>query len=95
VFAIIAGAFVPLNFLAVRLAQQFVHPRVLTLAGGNLPGSMRLTFLISFAGLALLYVTLWKYEMAAKNARMQVRGLRRALLGDDVAGPLGRSAAPS
>ena len=43
VFAIIAGAFVPLNFLAVRLAQQFVHPRVLTLTGGNLPGSMRLT----------------------------------------------------
>jgi heme exporter protein C len=95
VFAIIAGAFVPLNFLAVRLAQQFVHPRVLTLTGGNLPGSMRLTFLISFVGLALLYVTLWKYEMAAKNARMQVRGLRRALLGDDAAGPLGRSAAPS
>jgi heme exporter protein C len=95
VFAIIAGAFVPLNFLAVRLAQQFVHPRVLTLTGGNLPGSMRLTFLISFAGLTLLYVTLWKYEMAAKNARMQVRGLRRALLGDDAAGPLGRSAAPS
>jgi heme exporter protein C len=95
VFAIIAGAFVPLNFLAVRLAQQFVHPRVLTLTGGNLPGSMRLTFLISFVGLTLLYVTLWKYEMAAKNARMQVRGLRRALLGDDAAGPLGRSAAPS
>jgi heme exporter protein C len=95
VFAIIAGAFVPLNFLAVRLAQQFVHPRVLTLTGGNLPGSMRLTFLISLAGLTLLYVTLWKYEMAAKNARMQVRGLRRALLGDDAAGSLGRSAAPS
>ena len=38
VFAIVAGAFVPLNFIAVRLAQQYVHPRVLTLAGGNLPG---------------------------------------------------------
>src|SRR3954469_13082865 len=29
VFAITAGAFVPLNFLAVRLAQSFAHPRVL------------------------------------------------------------------
>ena len=28
VFAIMAGAFVPLNFMAVRLAQQYVHPRV-------------------------------------------------------------------
>ena len=95
VFAVIAGAFVPLNFLAVRLAQQYVHPRVLTLTGGNLPGSMRLTFLISLLGITLLYVTLWKYEMAAKNARMQVRRLRRTLLGDDAVPTFGRSAAPS
>jgi heme exporter protein C len=94
VFAIVAGAFVPLNFMAVRLAQQYVHPRVLTLEGGNLPGSMQLTFLISLIGIALLYTTLWKYEMAAKNARAQVRRLRRTLLGDDAGRPFGRSAAP-
>jgi heme exporter protein C len=95
VFAVVAGAFVPLNFIAVRLAQEYVHPRVLTLSGGNLPGPMRLTFLCSFLGILLLYVTLWKYEMAAKNARMQVRALRRMLLGDDGVRPVGRSAAPS
>jgi heme exporter protein C len=95
VFAIVAGAFVPLNFIAVRLAQQYVHPRVLTLGGGNLPGAMRLTFLIALIGIALLYVTLWKYEMTAKNTRAQVRRLRRTLLGDDVLRPAGRSAAPS
>jgi heme exporter protein C len=95
VFAITAGAFVPLNFIAVRLAQQFVHPRILTLGGGNLPGSMRLTFFVSLLGLALLYATLWKYEMTAKNARMQTRRLRRRLMGEDAVRPLGRSAAPS
>jgi heme exporter protein C len=95
VFAIVAGAFVPLNFIAVRLAQQYVHPRILTLGGGNLPGSMRLTFLISLLGITLLYVTLWKYEMAAKNARMQIRRLRRSMLGHDAMRPPGRSAAPS
>jgi len=95
VFAVVAAAFVPLNFIAVRLAQQFVHPRILTLGGGNLPGSMRLTFLVSLLGMALLYATLWKYEMTAKNARIQVRRLRRSLLGDDSVRPLGRSAAPS
>lgn len=95
VFAIVAGAFVPLNFIAVRLAQGLVHPRVLTLQGGNLPGSMRLVFYISLLGILLLYVTLWKYEMAAKNARIQTRALRRMLLGDDDARPLKRSAAPS
>jgi heme exporter protein C len=95
VFAIVAGAFVPLNFIAVRAAQQFVHPRVLTLGGGNLPGSMRLTFVVSLIGLALLYATLWKYEMTAKNARIQARRLRRSLLGEDAVRPLGRTAAPS
>jgi len=95
VFSVVAGAFVPLNFIAVRLAQQYVHPRVLTLGGGNLPGSMRLTFVIALAGIVLLYVTLWKYEMAAKNTRSQVRRLRRTLLGDESVRPAGRSAAPS
>jgi heme exporter protein C len=95
VFAIVAGAFVPLNFIAVRLAQQFVHPRILTLGGGNLPGSMRLVFVLSLIALALLYVTLWKYEMAAKSARMHVRRLRRTLVGEDAVRPLRRSAAPS
>lgn len=95
VFAIVCGAFVPLNFLAVRLAQAYVHPRVLTLTGGNLPGPMRLTFLISLIGVVLLYVTLWKYEMAAKSTRMQIRALRRTLLGEDSVSALKRSAAPS
>ena len=95
VFAIVAGAFVPLNFLAVRLAQQYVHPRVLTLTGGHLPGSMRLTFTVSLLGIALLYATLCKYELAAKDARIQLRKLRRRVLGDDQVRPLARSAAPS
>jgi heme exporter protein C len=95
VFAILGGAFVPLNFIAVRAAQEYVHPRVLTLTGSNLPGPMLLTFLVSLLGITLLYVTLWKYEMAAKNARIQLRALRRRLLGDEDVSPLHRSAAPS
>ena len=50
VFAIIAGAFVPLNFMAVRLAETFTHPRVLSQTGGAMPGEMRLTFLVALAG---------------------------------------------
>jgi heme exporter protein C len=95
VFAVVAGAFVPLNYLAVSLATAYVHPRVLTLSGAKLPLSMGLTFVVALGGIALLFVTLWKYEMAAKNARSQVRRLRRTLLGDDAVRPMGRSAAPS
>ena len=76
VFAIIGGAFVPLNFLAVRLASALVHPRVLSTTGGGMPGSMRFTFLISFLAMVCLFVTLWKYELASKHASMQLRTLR-------------------
>jgi heme exporter protein C len=79
VFAIVAGAFVPLNFAAVRLAQEFTHPRVLDQTGGSLPGEMRLTFLISLLGMALLFVTLWKLELTAKHASMQLKKLKRRL----------------
>jgi heme exporter protein C len=82
VFAITAGAFVPLNFAAVRLAESFTHPRVLSQTGGNLPGEMRLTFLISLLAMTLLFVTLWKLELSSKNASMQLKRLRRKLLAE-------------
>jgi heme exporter protein C len=95
VFAVVAGAFVPLNFIAVRAAQGYVHPRVLTLTGGNLPGSMRLTFTVALIAIALLYTTLCKLELEAKRSRIKLRRTRRELLGEDALRPLGRSAAPS
>jgi heme exporter protein C len=85
VFAIAAGAFVPINFLAVRLATQDIHPRVLSKTGGNLPGEMRLTFLISLLGVALLFITLWKTELASKNASEKLKRLRRRLEADAAA----------
>jgi heme exporter protein C len=80
VFAIAAGAFVPLNFVAVRLAETYTHPRVLSQTGGNLPGEMRLTFLVSLLAMALLFVTLWKLELTSKHASAQLKRLRRKLL---------------
>jgi heme exporter protein C len=95
VFAITAGAFVPLNFIAVRLAQAYTHPRVFATADGGLPAKMQLPFYLSLVGMALLYVTLWRYEMTSKNTSWQLRALRRKLAGDDAVTPVGRSAAPS
>jgi heme exporter protein C len=79
VFAVTAGAFVPLNFMAVRMAQSLVHPRVFATAEGGLPGSMLLTFLVSLTTVALLWATLVKFELTAKSASGQVKRLRRAL----------------
>lgn len=79
VFAIIAGAFVPLNFIAVRLAESFTHPRVLSTTGGAMPGEMRLTFFISLAAMTLLFVTLVKLELTSKGASMRLKRLRTQL----------------
>src|SRR5215203_1409481 len=82
VFAITAGAFVPLNFIAVRMAESLVHPRVFATANGGLPGSMLLTFLVCLVGMAVLWVALVRFELAAKSASASLSRLRRALEGE-------------
>jgi heme exporter protein C len=96
VFAITAGAFVPLNFIAVRLSSAYLHPRVLG-STSNLPASMAITFVVSLLAIALLYATLCKYELTAKHTRAQLRALRRLLSSEAQDGleRRPRSAAPS
>ncbi|GAC1319448.1 MAG: cytochrome c biogenesis protein [Thermoleophilaceae bacterium] len=74
VFAIAAGAFVPINFIAVRLATPQVHPRVAAMSA-----PMELTFYLSIAGIALLFATLWKLELTTKGAKAQLARLRAQL----------------
>jgi heme exporter protein C len=76
VFAITAGAFVPMNFIAVRLASAYLHPRVLG-STSNLPAQMALTFVVSLIAVALLYATLCGCELTAKRTRGQLRAARR------------------
>jgi len=101
VFAVTAGAFVPMNFIAVRLSTAYLHPRVLG-STSNLPPRMAVTFLVSLLGMALLYTTLCKYELTAKHTRAQLRALRRRAEtrsgAEDASGAYARrprSAAPS
>src|SRR3954447_13335591 len=77
VFAAVAGAFVPTNFVAVRLAAPVTHPRVLSATGGQMPGSMRATFLVCLLAMVLLYVALWRLELDRKTAAIELRRLRR------------------
>jgi heme exporter protein C len=94
VFAITAGAFVPLNYVAVNLSTAYVHPRVFG-STSNLPGSMALTLLVSLVAMALLFATLCKFELTAKHTRSQLRALRRRLSGETaLPSARQRSAAP-
>ena len=94
VFAIAAGAFVPINFTAVRMAAQEIHPRVLSQTGGSLPGEMRLTFLVALAGVLLMWITMWKVELSAKNASMKLKRLRRRLEADALERSAGEAPEP-
>lgn len=78
VFAITAGAFVPMNFLAVRLSSSYLHPRVLG-SSSNLPAPIALTFLISLLAFILLFATLCSFELTAKRTRILLKSRSRIL----------------
>jgi heme exporter protein C len=90
VFAITAGAFVPLNFMAVRLAESFIHPRTFATANGGLPPKMMVTFLVCLAAFAMLWYTLVRFELTAKAVSGQLKRLRRSL--DAPSAPTGTAA---
>ena len=94
VFAIVAGAFVPLNFMAVRLAESLVHPRTFATAEGGLPASMGITFLVCFVGMGLMFFALIKFELEAKRTASELTKLETRLA-PDYQPPVRRSAAPS
>jgi heme exporter protein C len=95
VFAITAGAFVPLNFMAVRAADSLIHPRTFATAEGGLPPKMWVTFLVCMAAFAALWYTLVRFELLAKSVSGQLSRLRRSL--DSSPPPAGTAAriAPS
>jgi hypothetical protein len=62
----------------VRLSTAYLHPRVLG-SSSNLPAPMAFTFLVSLAAIALLYATLYAYELMAKRTRMLLKARSRTL----------------
>ncbi len=85
VFAVVAGAFVPINFAVVRLADQYLHPRTLSnAADGSMPGPVLLTFLTCLVAISVLYATLVRYELLSKSTTFRLRALERRAGGDDL-----------
>ena len=59
-------------------------PLIFGVANGGLPGPVLVTFLICFAAIAVLYVTLVRYELLSKSTTFRLRALERRAGGDDV-----------
>ncbi|MDX6469127.1 MAG: heme exporter protein [Gaiellaceae bacterium] len=77
VYALFGVVLIPVSFLAIRLAQHFIHPVVFTRnVGSNLPGSMLATYCIAQAALLVLAYTLYRVELSGKWLDLRLRELR-------------------
>jgi heme exporter protein C len=76
VYALFGAVLIPISFLAIRLANQLIHPVVFTLQGPQMSGSMFLTFCISLAAMLSLAATLYHVELTGKRLDAHLRELR-------------------
>jgi heme exporter protein C len=80
VYALIGVVLVPVSFLAVRLAENFLHPGPLvTRTDPQLPAEMLVAFLVCLAGTLALGATLYLNELSGKRLDARLRELREAL----------------
>jgi hypothetical protein len=79
VYALFGVVLIPVSFLAIRLAEDFIHPTVFTSHGPNMAGSMFFVFCVSWAALISLAAALYHLELTGKRLAADVRELREAL----------------
>jgi heme exporter protein C len=80
VYALFGVVLIPVSFLAVRLAEQFLHPTPLIRRGGpDMAASMLATFCVCLAGMLALAGALYANELAGKRLDARLRELREVL----------------
>ena len=70
---------IPISFLAIRLAANFIHPVVFSRRGPQMAPSMLLVFVLSLAGMLALALTLYAFEVRAKLLDRRMRDLREVI----------------
>ena len=79
VYALFGVALIPVSFLAIRLASDFIHPTVFKSSGPDLSGPMLLSFCVSWAAMLALAATFYRVEVAGKRVDARLRELREVL----------------
>jgi heme exporter protein C len=79
VYALFGVVLIPVSFLAIRLANDFIHPTVFTRAGPQMTGLMFATFCVSWAAMTLLAYVFYRVELAGKRLDLRLRELREEL----------------
>ena len=77
VYALFGVVLIPVSFLAIRLAQKFIHPVVFTRHGAAFGGWIMVTYLVSQLAMLVLAYTLYRVELSGKRLDARLRELRR------------------
>ncbi len=79
VYALFGVVLIPVSFIAIRLAQDFIHPVVFTREGPQMAGSMFFVFCVCLGGTLALAAALYLNELAGKRIDERLRELREAV----------------
>jgi heme exporter protein C len=79
VYALFGVVLIPISFLAIRIAEDFIHPVVFRRDGPQMAGSMFFTFCVCLAGTLLLAGALYRNELTGKRLDARLRELREVL----------------
>lgn len=78
VYALFGVVLIPVSFLAIRLAENFIHPVVFTRDGPQMAGSMFLVFCLAMVGTLALAAALYQVELSGKRLDLKLKELRKA-----------------
>jgi heme exporter protein C len=79
VYALFGVALIPVSFLAIRLANDFIHPTVFTRDGPQMTNTMFAAFCVAWAAILALAYLMYRVELAGKRTDAHLRELREAL----------------
>jgi heme exporter protein C len=79
VYAIFGVVLIPISFLAIRLAESYIHPVTFTRDGPQMAGSQLFTFCVSLVAMLALAAFFYRLELAGKRLDARLRELREAL----------------
>ena len=79
VYALFGVVLIPVSFLAIRLAQHFIHPIVFTRHGPSFGGWILVTYCVAQVAMLVLAYTLYRVELAGKRLDARLRELKEVL----------------
>ncbi len=79
VYALFGVVLIPISFLAIRLAQSYIHPTVFTRDGPQMATSQFATFMVALAAMVALAGALYRVELLGKRLDARLRELRELL----------------